>query len=182
MLGQQEHIAKLVLDEEWGGGDAVSGSRRSQVAGLTLLLSRMNKLSKNVSSKRPRRNANEQNARRESNEKGKKGRDKLQNKLSQNKKPENEPQRPLQAFEGEVQEELWFAGQVGVSHVLRNDIALNTTIVRGRGAVAGTAGSGIGRGAPAARPPSAAGISRISRPSSVASTRDSVTRGRGRGV
>ncbi|KAG8762059.1 hypothetical protein FRC12_009207 [Ceratobasidium sp. 428] len=145
MLGQQEQIAKLVLDEEWGGGES----------------------DEQIIQERIEQKAKEERERKEREERERREREEREREAEE---------KALAEQEARERAEKAAANTRGRS--VRGTATRGT--VRGVGRGAATS-SGIGRGAPAARPPSAAGTSRISRPSSVASTRGSVTRARGRG-
>ncbi|KAG8762025.1 hypothetical protein FRC12_009221 [Ceratobasidium sp. 428] len=145
MLGQQEQIAKLVLDEEWGGGES----------------------DEQIIQERIEQKAKEERERKEREERERREREERQREAEE---------RALAEQEARERAEKAAANTRGRG--IRGTATRGT--VRGVGRGAATS-SGIGRGAPVARPPSAAGTSRISRPSSVASARGSATRARGRG-
>ncbi|QRV94307.1 DASH complex subunit Duo1 [Ceratobasidium sp. AG-Ba] len=148
LLGQQEQVAKLVLDEEWGGGES----------------------DEQIIQERIEQKAREERERKEREERERRERE---------ERAREEEERAL--AEQEARERAEKAAATGRGRGTRGATARGSVRGTARGAATGASASGVGRGAPGARPSSAAGTSKIGRPSSVASTRGSVTRGRGRG-
>ncbi|QRV79664.1 ADP-ribosylation factor family [Ceratobasidium sp. AG-Ba] len=136
LLGQQEQVAKLVLDEEWGGGESM-GLIIDPTKDEQIIQERIEQKAREARERKER----EERERREREERAR------------------EEERAL--AEQEAQERAEKAAATGRGRGTRGATARGSARGTVRGAATGANASGVGRGAPGARPSSAAGTSKI---------------------